>query len=431
MVEKNGKNLWERLMASEAGGHILTVFSGTFVAQVFSFLILPFLAILYTPEDMGVRGVFLAVHATIAIALNGGYEVAIMLPEQDEKANELLLLSLFLTFAVSTISLGLAIIFGDWFWSLVNTPELLQWQYLLVMSLLFEGLNQPLRIYVNRFKHYRLLTASKMAQPMIGGIAMLGFGYMGWGFEGLILGGLIGQVSATILLVVDGLSVLNKYPFRYTLSSIKEVALTYQDFPKKGMGSAWLNVLATQLPMYILPATFGKEVAGHFHLAQKALMMPFAMVAKAVGDVFYEQASRAKAKSQEALKSLTHETFRYLAIGGLVPSVLIMLFAPAAISLFPDPDWHAAGEYIRWLMPWVYATLLAIPLSFIMDVERRLDFQLWYQMGSFLVKALALGIGAIYLNALGEIVLYSLSCTILSSYLVWEMLKMSKGRQGV
>lgn len=429
MVGKGGGNrLWQKLMGSEVGRHILTVFSGTFVAQVFSFLILPFLAILYTPVEMGIRGVFLAVHATFAIAMNGGYELAIMLPEKDEETNRLLGLSLVLALVLSLFIASLMALLGSWFWKFIETPELIAWQYLLVLSLLFEGLNQPLRIYVNRFKHYKVLTYSKMAQPMVGGLCMLALGYLGWGFEGLVLGGVIGQLAAMLILVGDGFLILKKYPINWSPGALRGVAITYQDFPKKGMGSGWLNVLSSQLPMYILPATFGKEVTGHFHLAQKALMMPFAMVGKAVGDVFYEQASKAKARGQKSLERLTRQTFKYLGLGALIPAVLVMAFAPAVVNWFPDPEWHAAGGYMRWLMPWVYTTLLAIPLSFIMDVERRLGFQLLYQVASFVVRALALFLGAMYLSATGEVILYSLTCAFLSGYLVWEMLRMASGR---
>jgi len=86
MVRRKWQELRQKIRKSEFGRHILTVFSGTLAAQIFSFLILPLLAYLFTPEDIGIRGVFLAVQASLAIALNGGYELAIMLPEKEEDA---------------------------------------------------------------------------------------------------------------------------------------------------------------------------------------------------------------------------------------------------------------------------------------------------------------------------------------------------------
>ena len=125
-----------------------------------------------------------------------------------------------------------------------------------------------------------------------------------------------------------------------------------------------------------------------------------------------------------ALARITQITFRYLAVGGLIPSVLIMLLAPTVVDWLLDESWQEVGFYLRWLMPWVYVTLLAIPLSFVMDIERRLGFQFRYQLGSFLLRAGALYLGAVYLQAQGTIVLYSGICALLGGYLVWEMLRM-------
>ncbi len=425
MVRRKWQELRKKIRKSEFGRHILTVFSGTLAAQIFSFLILPLLAYLFTPEDIGIRGVFLAVQASLAIALNGGYELAIMLPEKEEDAGSLLGLCLLLNMAVSLLVLGILLLGGSAFWALIQTDELDSWQYLLLISLLLEGINQPLRIYANRHGHYARLTYSKMAQPIIGGIFMLLFGYLGWGFPGLLLGSVIGQVAAALVLIFDSLSYLRDHPQPFSLLQFGRMARLYQDFPKKGMGSAWLNVLSSQLPMFFLPAAYGKEVAGNFHLAQKALMMPFAMISKAVGDVFYEQASKARIKSQQALAKLTRQTFFYLALGGLLPAILIMALAPSLIAWGLDESWYETGTYIRWLMPWVYITLLAIPLSFIMDIQRKLGFQFRYQMGSFIIRGMALLIGVQYLDAKGEVILYSLCCTLLGAYLIWEMLRMA------
>ncbi|MEO0896108.1 MAG: oligosaccharide flippase family protein [Bacteroidota bacterium] len=423
------QDIIQKIRESEFARHMLTVFSGTFAAQVFSIILLPFLAFYFDPVEFGLRGVFLAVQAAIAVALNGGYEMAIMLPKEEKDAQALLKLCLLLALGMSFLVCLFMILAGTFFWGLMNSSELIPWQYLLVGSLLMEGFNQPLRLYVNRMKQYRLLTFSKMAQPIIGGMAMLYLGWSGWGFEGLILGSVLGQASALLVLLV---AISGESLEWFNLNGLRKQAQSYRDFPEKGLGAAFLHVFSARLPMYLFPAFFGengKAVVGIFDMAQKALMMPFNMVSKAVGDVFYEQASRAKEKSQQALYRLTKQTFQYLALGGLLPSLLIVLFAPWVIPIFLKENWHATGPYIQWLMPWVYMSLMAIPLSFVMDVERRLGFQLGYQLVSFILRMAILFVGQYYLEPFPLIIAYSLLNAALAAYLSWMMLRMAGGQK--
>ena len=72
--------------------HILTLISGSGLAQVVTLLSLPILTRLYQPEEFGILAVFLAALAVMTVAINGGYDMALMLPEKDEEARKILLL---------------------------------------------------------------------------------------------------------------------------------------------------------------------------------------------------------------------------------------------------------------------------------------------------------------------------------------------------
>ena len=43
-----------------------------------------------------------------------------------------------------------------------------------------------------------------------------------------------------------------------------------------------------------------------------------------------------------------------------------------------------AGEYARWLMPWMGLTFLAVPLSYLIDIRRKLGEFLVYNLVFFL-----------------------------------------------
>ena len=71
---------------SEFGRNVLTLMTGTTIAQAIPVAITPILTRLYTPEDFGLLAVFVAFSTILGSISSGRYELAIMLPENDEDA---------------------------------------------------------------------------------------------------------------------------------------------------------------------------------------------------------------------------------------------------------------------------------------------------------------------------------------------------------
>ena len=71
---------------SELNRNILTLMTGTTIAQAIPIAISPILTRIYTPEDFGIFAIFLAITLIIGSIANGHYEQAIMIPKKDEDA---------------------------------------------------------------------------------------------------------------------------------------------------------------------------------------------------------------------------------------------------------------------------------------------------------------------------------------------------------
>ncbi len=157
---------------------------GTGSAQVLSLLLLPILGRLYTPGDFGLYGVFIATVGSLSLLINGGYEAAIMLPKELAEARGLLRLSILLAIGVSGI-IGLFFwLGGKWFWAWWEAEALLPYQGLLILTVLLTGMAQPLRIILNRLKHYRLLAIARFGQAIVVGGVAVSWGYWLGSFNG-------------------------------------------------------------------------------------------------------------------------------------------------------------------------------------------------------------------------------------------------------
>ena len=88
---------------SEFSKNVLTLMTGTTIAQAIPIAISPILTRIYTPEDFGVLALFVAITSIFGSIANGRYELAIMLPKKDENAINIFALGLIITFSMSFI----------------------------------------------------------------------------------------------------------------------------------------------------------------------------------------------------------------------------------------------------------------------------------------------------------------------------------------
>ena len=90
---------------SEFARNVLTLMTGTTIAQAIPIAISPILTRIYTPEDFGIFALYMSMASILSVVATGRYELAIMLPKKDEDAINIVALSLIISFLVSFIAL--------------------------------------------------------------------------------------------------------------------------------------------------------------------------------------------------------------------------------------------------------------------------------------------------------------------------------------
>lgn len=90
-------------------GDVIKLVTGTSFAQLLTVLSAPILTRLYSPADFGILAVFISTTDILGVIACLRYEMAIVLPEEDDKAANLFGLSLM--FAVSLSILTIPLVF--------------------------------------------------------------------------------------------------------------------------------------------------------------------------------------------------------------------------------------------------------------------------------------------------------------------------------
>ena len=88
---------------SEFSRNVLTLMTGTTIAQAIPIAISPILTRIYTPEEFGIFALYMAFISIGAAIVTGKYEMAILLPKRNEYAKYLVVISIFLTTCFSIL----------------------------------------------------------------------------------------------------------------------------------------------------------------------------------------------------------------------------------------------------------------------------------------------------------------------------------------
>lgn len=370
--------------------HILTLVSGAGASQLVTLISLPVLSRLYPPDEFGILAVFLAIIAVLTIAINGGYDMALMLPESDIEARNILSLCLRIALGTSILFALLSWAFADQVLMLLKAERMNPWHHLLAISLLAGGLTQPLRIYLSRLQQYKIIAKSRIIRAVVQAAISIGLGLTGTLFEGLIIGFVAGQVAGVVPLYMS-------FRLRKSKASTKDehtlrgLARKYRDFPTYALVGNWLNNASRYLPFFFIPVLFweagtAEAINGWLQKADRVLSLPIVLVSMSVGAVFFERGAKAFQEGLPALRSLTKQTLLQVVLLGFPFLIVIVAFAPNIFVWVLGSEWEEAGKYAQWLMPWFYLIFITTPLSWLVDIRRKLKVMLWISLLFFIFR---------------------------------------------
>ena len=371
---------------SEFSRNVLTLMTGTTIAQAIPIAISPILTRIYSPEDFGVFALYISIVSIISVVSTGRYELAIMLPKKDEDAISIVVLSSIITLLVSFILFLIILVFNSQITNLLGNPEISDWLYIIPVSILLTGLFKSFNYWNNRKKHYKKLAVNRVIQSGSTATANLGLGFGGFGVSGLIVSGVVGQGLATTLLGKITWEEDKNLFKKVTKIKIFALARRYIKFPKYDILATLSNVLSQQITHILFNTLFSSTVAGYYYFTQRILGLPIAFIAAAILDVFKEEASRCYKEYGNA-KDIYISTFKKLLILSFIPSILLYIFAVDLFTFVFGENWKVAGIYTQILTPMLFLRFISSPLSFMLYIGEKQKLNLY---GNFLFLLLTI-----------------------------------------
>lgn len=378
---------------SEFSKNVLTLMTGTTIAQAIPIAISPILTRIYSPEDFGVLALFVAITAILGSIATGRYELAIMLPEEDEDAINVAALGVLITTFISALTLVPAIVLNETITEALNNQEIGFWLYFVPLVVFLTGLFNVLNYLNTRKKLYKDIAKAGVLKSLALASVQLSIGMLKSGATGLISGQMVSHVIANYRLAIN--TKKNYDLSTVTKAKIKAVAKRYINFPKYSMWAILANSLAQNFTNILVSLYYSVATLGFYSLAQKLLGMPSSLIGKSIGQVYFQQAVIEKQKTGKAVNTFnkTSKKLFIFSVGAFVPLYFVL---PLAFEIVFGKEWRISGEYAQITLPFVAMQFIAAALSNTNNVFEKQKIALVWQIGLSIISIGSILVAQVY-----------------------------------
>lgn len=365
---------------------------GTALAQIMAVTASPILTRIYRPSEFGALQVFISLMALAVVASAGRYELAILLPEDEQSSIDVLALATGCVCGTASIT-GIIVIFSHFYWILPASVSVLRgYLWLLPISVFGGGLYQVLSYWAMRHNGYSQIAKSKMTQAFAQVTTQLGVGLRVHGSFGLLVGDAIGRVMGSGRFIYDLWSNSSNHIRDVRISGIIKVAVRYRDYPLVSMWGALINSSGLAVPSLFLAQCYGTQGTGWFALVNRVFGVPTALIGLSIAQVYASKAAKLSKSDPKHLMHIFLKTTRHMLYLGLAPCVLFMIFAPSFFQFIFGHAWREAGEYARYLTIMFFAGFINSPVQWTLNILEHQRAQLVWDLVRFVITIFAIAL---------------------------------------
>lgn len=408
------------LPKSEFSRNVLTLMTGTTLAQAIPVAISPILTRLYTPEEFGVLALYLSIVGILSVLATGRYEMAILLPKKNRDAYHLFVLALLLNLIFTALLLLFYLIFGA-----VSDLSSLGTVFIFVpIAVLLIGTVNGVSRLLNREERYSLLSRAKMIQASANGTASLSFGLIGFSAKALIVAHMLGMLFS-LFFTRSALRMKTVSP-EISISSLGQVAKKYKNFPAFQMPHAFLNALSSHMPVLLFSLFFLSDTAGLYSLSTQIVLVPLIIISTSLAQVFNRHAAQLLSDGA-SIYLFTLQTIRRVLKTTAPAFLIVVAFAPWLFATLFGGPWREAGVYTQILSPWLFMVFIVSAVSYIPNLLGRQKKALLLELIYTALRFSSLMIGVLFNEIYLALALFSLSGFIMLSYNLRWILHLAKG----
>lgn len=361
------------------------------VGQFLTLAASPVLARIYDQESFGAFGLFFGVANIVATVVMLGLNDAIIAADDDGTAWALARAcgSTALVLTVPAVLLVLVLrsrgLFG-----LGAMPVAALWLLLVEVPVLCAlSIAQASLVRARAFvgvAHGHLALGASRAGAQIGTGILLG------GFVGLATGEIVSRFCAVIAMGFALVHFLQSAKTDVRVP-IVHVFRQFRNFIVFRTPSTVLGAVAVVAPTFVMATAFDLRQAGFFSLMYATVMAPIGFVQKAVGDVFLGHYATRLKTDRPAATQFFWKTVAALAVPAAMAVLIFVLFAPDLFRIAFGPKWLPSGVMAVATAPLLFASLIVVPVSQVVNAANRPHFKLYFDVTNLVMLGFAYVVG--------------------------------------
>ncbi len=384
-------------MKSDFSRNVVTLVTGTAVAQAIPLALSPILTRLYTPDDFGILAIYMSIASLGTVVVSLKYDLAIIIPEKDEDSANITILSIFVAFLTSTILFIIVLLYGSEISRFLidgaeNVKVLNNWLYFVPFSILIMGLFNSISFWFNRKSYYKRMATSKVLNTAGMSGAQIGLGAFNFIPVGLLIGFIAGRLFSFLyllrMLIKDRDSVFHKISRERMLYLIRR----YKKFPYFTLPADFTNVVSNQLPVFLIGKYFGGAILGNYALMDRILGAPISLLGRSVLDVFKQRASEDFIKNGNC-RDIFVKTFKTLVFLSAIPTILLFTISPFVFGVIFGKGWEIAGDFAQIFAILFFFRFTASPLSYMFHIAEKQHYDMFWQLGLLVCAVISFAIG--------------------------------------
>ena len=411
---------------------LFTLASGTLVGQLLLVASAPALTRLFSPEMFGHFAVFSAVTVIIGTVICLRFEFAVPVIEHDREAAAMVVGGAIIVTVTSLSTALLILLVGPWFARLVDAEPIAGLLWLVPAATWLWGIGSLLTHWSLRRGAYRVNGINRMLTLGTQAGGPVGFGLLGAGAPGLIVGHFLGHLTRVTHHAIN-LSGADRRLFidAGQLAQIFRALRMNWRYPAFAAPSSLLQTICEMAPAIAISALYGPTTAGWYALGQRIMTIPLKLLGDAASEVFLGEGSALEGSALHKFFLRTTILFLGLGVLGMLP---VLIFAPTVFGILFGDEWVASGIFVQLLAPLYFARFVSHPISQVLNIINRQDLQIFIALLNFFAITISFLLGY-YLEWPVErtILIFSLSSAV--SFLVavivsWHRTRVRSGAAG-
>jgi O-antigen/teichoic acid export membrane protein len=393
MMKRSLRRLFDRWLPRSGFARSVSILvGGTALAQALAVAVSPILTRIYKPSEFGALQVFISLLVLVVVAASGRYEVAILLPEDEQSAVDVLGVAILCVGLATTICAGIVLI-CHYHWILPSSFLVLKgYLWLLPFSVLGGGVYQVLNYWAMRRGNYKQIAKSKFTQVGAQVATQLSIGMLVHGSSGLLIGDAVGRMSGSGRFIRDLWRDEADKLRALRLSRMVKCAMRYREYPLVSMWGGLINSSGLAVPSLFLAQYYGAENTGWFAMVNRVLGIPVALIGSSIAQVYASEAAKLSRSDPKRLMYIFLKTTRHMLYLGLVPCALFAILAPWLFQFIFGPAWREAGVYARYLAVMFFVSFIDSPVSMTLNILERQRAQFAWDISRLLVNIVAIAL---------------------------------------